>query len=339
MVESFTASVFFPKPDPKKSKLLTCLETKLPVFSQDVSNDGSKSFFACGYEYFCNSLYSRDTMRSVYEVLQYNKPTKIYLDFDQYTHETTKEAFQNDFCNFMNTVMDVLSETFSDLSSCEIPCVILDASNEKKHSRHVIVQVTLRDVATVKEFVEFVLSKCPCKSVDTKVYTRNRSFRLLYSSKLGKSTPLTIMGHEDTSYNPDHVFYTLIQGVVPEHYQGDMKMDDTAKKVRDFFKPQQSRKRKRSGDTFSEHVATDDLPGGLITYINENGGTIRSAKKDGEFISIIVGGTYCPFIKGHHKSNNAYFTLCTKNRIGWWKCADVDCPQINYDKSNLDWVV
>lgn len=278
-------------------------------------------------------------MRNVYEVLQYNKPTKVYLDFDQYTTETTQGEFDKSFGDFMNSLMDLLSETYDNLSNCDIPCVVLDASNEKKYSRHVIVQVTMRDVATVKEFVEYALSKCPCESVDMKVYTRNRSFRLIYSSKMGKSTPLTVLGNDNKQYNPEHVFLCMIQGWTPEHYKGQLQMDDTAREVRDFFKPQQSRKRKRSSDTLSEHVPTDDLPGGLVSYISENGGTIRSAKKDGDFISIIVGGTYCPFIKGYHKSNNAYFTICTKNRIGWWKCADVDCPQINYDKSNLDWVV
>lgn len=339
-METFTASAFFPKHDPKKSKLLSCVETKLPVFSQDLANDGSKSFFACGYEYFCNTLYRRQNMRSVYEVLQYNYPTKIYLDFDQYTTDTSKEAFDAGFNAYMNAVMDTLQETYDDLKDVNIPCVVLDASNDKKFSRHVIVQVTMVDVATVKEFVEYVLAKCPCDSVDMKVYTRNRSFRLLYSSKLGKSTPLSVLGDcTKNEYNPEHVFMTMIQGILPKHYSGSLKMDYTALEVRNFFKPQKSRKRKRSGDTLSEHVPTDDLPGGLVTYINENNGTIRSAKKDGDFISVIVSGTYCPFIKGHHKSNNAYFTICTTNRIGWWKCADIDCPQINYDKSNLDWIV
>jgi len=343
-MDSFKASAFFPKRSATKSKLLACIETNLPVFSQDLSEDGSKTFFCCGYEYFCNVLYKRENMRSVYEVFKFNKPTKIYLDFDKHTSEISKEVFEAGFCAFMNVMVDTLQETYDNLLDMNIPCVTLDASTEKKFSRHVILQVTMVDVSTVKEFVEYVLSKCPCDSVDTTVYTRNRSFRLLYSSKLGKNAPLRILGtvkNAHTEYNADHVFMCMIQGILPTHYLGKLRMDNTAYEVRSFFKPDQSRKRKRSGDFYipSDHVPTDEIPVGIVSYINENSGKIRSAKREGDFLSLIVSGTYCPYIKGYHKHNNAYFTICTISRVGWWKCADTDCPQMNYDKSNLDWAI
>ena len=140
-------------------------------------------------------------------------------------------------------------------------------------------------------------------------------------------------------YNPEHVWLGMIQGITSSHYSGKLKMDESAKNIR-YFKTPSVRKRKRSNgsDSSQEYISNDDLPNGLIEYIKNCGGVIRSAKRDENFISMIVGGMWCPFIKGKHKSNNTYFTLCVKNKTGWWKCSDDDCPKIHYDRINLDWI-
>lgn len=340
MSQLFTATAHFPKYDPLKSKLAACLETKLPVFSKDTSDDGSKTFFACGYEYFCNVMYRREYMRHVYEVLQMDRPTKIYFDFDQKRDDyETEERFLESFNQFMNSAVDALGEHFG-IPVNELVCVVMDASNEKKLSKHVVVQLALESVAAVGECVAWLLTKCACPSLDTGVYTRNRSFRLLYSRKYGdNTTPLLINGI--TTYDPEHVFMSMIQALVPEHYTGgQFKNEPHVLPVRQFRAPTApcfKRSRSRDGLTY---VSNDSIPPGLLSYVNDMGGAVRSASENIEngFMSMIVSGIYCPYSRSVHKSNNTYFTVSKKNMIGWWTCSDPECPKKQFNKSNLDWI-
>ena len=333
-------SPFFPPYDKGKSKLMQCIDTGAPVFSMDTGVHGEKTFFSCGYEYFCSNLYKSNRYRNVYEVLQFGKPTKIYLDFDQSREECTEEKFNESFGAFMEACMGSLGEAFPELNPEEIPCVTLDSSSDTKLSRHAIIQVTLESVLAVKEFVEWVLGRCPCPSVDTSVYSRNRSFRLLYSSKLGKGTPLRVLGRGDAEpYSPTHVFMSMIQAVAPRGYQGVLCSDPGVRIVRTFSSRTNKKRAVRDWDAVAATaVDPEDVPPGVVSYIRDIGAVLRSTRLEGDFMSFIVGGVRCPHIRGMHKNNNAYFTLHNKTLMGWWRCADPDCPRIVYDKINLNYV-
>jgi hypothetical protein len=85
------------------------------------------------------------------------------------------------------------------------------SDNPRKLSKHVIINVFLKDLETVKAFVYRCHDSVPCPSLDLNVYTPFRSFRLLYSSKWGAdpSTALRIEGND--SYDPELLLDTLIQ--------------------------------------------------------------------------------------------------------------------------------
>lgn len=337
-MDQFTASAFFPEWDDNHSKLSQSIQSKLPVFSKDTSETGAKTFFACGYEYFCSKLYRNTKMRNVYEVLQYNKPTKIYLDFDLSTEESDVDEFNNDFEEFMNACVNKLDKIYEDLDAETIECTIMDASTDRKHSKHVVIQVAFGDLLQVKEFVETVLADTPCPAVDVGVYTRNRCFRILHSTKMGKDTPLRLEGHKTEKYDPAVVFKSLIQAIPPPHYKGPFEVFPL--KVRTFIKPSVVRKRYRfMENTSATAVQLDELPKGVTEYIKALGGTIRSAKADTDkpILSLIVSGVQCMHVCREHKSNNQFFGYNRKYMVGWWRCSDDDCPKISCGKVKLGW--
>jgi hypothetical protein len=343
---SFSASAFFPIRVPGETALGQCLGTGLPVFSSDLSRDGAKSFFACGYEYFCKELYARPSWRHVYEVLQYDLPTKIYLDFDANRASCSEDEFDDSFNAFLNACVGALCEYFPDATEDpgDIPVMVLESSSDTKLSRHVVIQFTLESVLAVKDFVETVLETCPCESVDTSVYSRNRSFRLLYSTKKGKDTQLTLLNHPDpTAYNGDEVFSTLIQAIAPRHYLGPLKTAEIARTTHSFTKAPGSRVRSRGAAGLGTNSCRylPDINPRIVVYLEQLGCTPKSARVsgDGVFMSVVVGGGICPFVRRCHRSNNSYFTLNTQTFVGWWRCADSECPDTCFDKSCFRWII
>ena len=104
-MDSFKSAAYFPKFDKNKSKLALCIDKNLPIFSMDLDKSGAKTFFCCGFEYFVNHLYKKNNYRNCYEVLQFNKPSKIYLDFDCLSEDCTRKKFDGDFQDFMNILV------------------------------------------------------------------------------------------------------------------------------------------------------------------------------------------------------------------------------------------
>jgi len=324
-------SLWFPPSNSSKSKLALCLNQNLPVFAQDVNALGAKSFFCCGYSFFVDHFYKKKKEKRIYEVLRFDKPTKLFFDFDQdIIAADTKQSFEQEFDGFLNGTLGVLASTFDDLNIETIPMVVLDASTTKKLSRHVIIDVLFENMSTVKDFVSFLQLSLVCSSLDAKIYTRNRAFRLIYSEKYGKKNPLIRIGDAADSYNAEAVYQSLIQAV---HRPGKALLP-----VRTFTLPQ-SKKRRFCEMGSKSTVNTNELPLNLICYIANLGGIIRTASKDDQFIKLVVGQMFCPFKQDFHKNNNAYFTFHFASRRSWWKCADPCCPQIHYDIETNDWIL
>jgi hypothetical protein len=351
-MDLFTSSAFYPGYCARKSKLGVCLDTLCPVFSRDLGEGGAKTFFACGYELFCTRLYRKPALRNVYEVLQFHKPTKVYFDFDYYltSDEGREQAlvwFELTMFHFLDHVKALLAERFG-LLPTEIKLYILDASSMSKLSSHVIVDIVLANVPAVKAFFDHALSTFPDEAairriVDPLVYTRNRSFRLIYSTKMGKANPLLLRGAREDAYNPQHVFDTLIQAVVPRHYAGPLASEPHV--VRAFVSDTPNKRRRVNENEIpnASHVDLDeeDCPvgAGLKSYLSDLGGIVRSASQNGPFLSLIVSGTVCPWVGKLHKNNNAFYTVNTKTWVGWFKCSDGDCPRAHYLKSSLHWAL
>ena len=338
MVEDvFKSTIFYPRPRSDdatgKSPQYQCIETGLPVFARDVGSSAKKAYMGCGYEHFCFQYYAKDSDRTrhTYELLQELKPTKIYCDFD---HENTADVddFQQSSERFIKAILKTLPERCKMLEGVDIPFYILEASTNKKLSRHVIFECFLENIPTVKSFIEFVLSSCPCPYLDTKVYTRNRVFRILYSYKYGKSRDSALTVSNDQTYNPFHVFKTMIQARITPHYSGPFGVI-VGELNSNVYRVNLAMRATGGVNGYSGHYATN-APPGLSDFISEFGekgpnnhvgGVLLSVKENDNFITCIVGGLRCPWVGRVHKSNNTYFTICKSTMKGWFQCSDSDC--------------
>ena len=334
--DPFKSTIFYPRsrndPSVGASPMNQCIDTGLPVFARDIGPSAKKAYMACGFEHFCFQYYTKDNDRTrhTYELLQENKPTKIYCDFD---HENIADAddFKQSSEAFVKAVLKILPERCKMLEGVDIPFYILEASTDKKLSRHVIFECYLDNIPTVKSFIDFVLSSSPCPYLDTKVYTRNRLFRILYSYKYGKPRESALKVCDNTTYEPYHVFKTMIQARITPHYHGPFSAieNDLCKNVYRVNLATSS----SGANGYNGHYAVN-IPPGLDNFISEFGekgpgnnigGVLLSCKENEKFITAIVGGLKCPWVGRVHKSNNQYFTICKRTLVGWFNCSDSDC--------------
>lgn len=339
-VDQFKSSAFFPKPKGacETSAMTQCIESGLPVFARDTGKGALKGYFACGYEHFCYNLYKngKERYRHIYELLQMDKPTKIYLDFD-HSVVSDKEKFRASTNKFIKHVYSLLREKLGR----EVPFYVLDASTDVKLSLHVIFECFLADIPTVKNFVQYAIDECPCDYWDDAVYTRNRLFRLLYSRKFGKSpeSALRVNGTSiDALYDPLMVFKTMIQAMLPAHYFGPfVSIKNELASCVSFVKLTTN-----GGESYTNGYSgatCRNLPSGFSSFIETmGGGTVLTTKENDNFITCIVGGKCCPWKQAPHKNNNQYFTMCKSNMNGYFECADTDCPKTPYDKVDVSFL-
>lgn len=332
-------TAFFPSHVEGMSKLVQCVHSELPVFSRDCGEGGEKSFFSCGYVHFVDTVYRKPYNRHIYEVLQWEKPTKLYFDFDKYVDESTSRAH---FEELVQRFVEHCIKDIMDRFSYDVPpgVTTMDASTDKKLSKHVVFQFYLTDIPTVKAYYDYLVGSFSFSNpddssiIDDGVYTRNRSFRLVYSSKFGKKNSLLIDGK--TEYCPSDVMTSMIQARAEPHYRGPYGKLVSGQIHHFNQRGAVSRKRTRAGNT-SQYVPPSELPDGVVDYINSLGGVLRGGQREDNFLSFIVGGMHCPWVQRVHKSNNTFFTINTRSGMTWFRCSDTDCPNMHYSRLSLKW--
>lgn len=314
-----------------------CINSGLPVFSVDLDVKGTKKFIACGYQYFCESLYNKAANKHHYELLQYDKPTKIYMDFDDSEGDPT---FWDQVYKFVAVLLQLIENKYN---VSNVPVYILDGTSSTKQSTHVIVEFFLSNISMVKDMISVVALSQKCDFIDMSVYSRNRSFRLLYSKKFGKddSSVLRVKGEEDSPYDPALVFRTMIQAFVPPHYTGVEKswVQDLCRTVYAFYPPKDIQKLLgENGGSKYNYSMLSSAPQFLDDFVRQLGGSILSLRESDICISGIVGGIKCPWKGEEHKNNNQYMTVMKKNLHGWFECADPDCPGAPYYEFDGRWM-
>jgi hypothetical protein len=331
----FKSTTFFPKAKENElsmTKQQQCIHSGMPVFAKDIMDGGKKSYFACGYEHFCNVMYRNPNLRHVYELLQYDKPSKIYVDFD--CSDVSKQAqFHDEMNKYCGKMLELIGE--------DVPVYVLDATTDKKLSCHIIFECFVDSVPEVQNIVEHVLSLSPCEYLDRGVYTRNRVFRLLYSYKLGKDRSSALRIHGTTindPYNPEHVFRTMIQAMVNPHFKDGCfsNLKNLCKNVRQINYSTKGSGKKYYGSGYS--TSRCNLPPLFVKYIQDHGGVMLSARENDNFISCIVAGKKCPWTDKPHRNNNQFFTMCKNNLMGFWTCSDPECDNIHYEETDMAFI-
>lgn len=344
-MDRFKSSTFYPDHE-SESKMMDCIQSDIPVFTEDLfENKGHKRFFACGYEHFITNVYKTKYGKStkskppcLYEMLQYDLPTKIYFDFDQ---PAEKGDCSELVIEFLYHVRKEVEKAFK-VENVEM--IVLDSCSDRKYSFHVIVQIFLENVPMVRSFVANAMDSFDNTDIynilDTTVYSRNRSFRLIYSSKLGRTNKLINKSKEEDEryeYNEKDIILSLIQNKLPDHYTGELLpfMSEEYINANRIVHSMNGNVSIKSSD--ETQLSKDDLPEKMINFLELNGGVLKTTKISGDFLSCIIGKTKCPFIKGFHKHNNQFFTFNRKTFTGWFSCPDDTCPDIVYKKQSFAW--
>lgn len=324
MASYFERGTFFPDPTSDVKPYNQCLDysanMKLPMFARDLSGNGSKTFICCGYNEFVKTYYKKQKTKNMYEIVLENRPCRIFLDFDE--KDTSK---REDFDHQCDSFIQFMIKThFSDLKDVSVHTMV--ANTNKKCSRHVVIDIFLTDFVAVKNLVEHCLEKSPCPYVDRLIYTKNRSFRLLYSKKFGADDKSTLRDITDLSdsYDPSLLLKTMIQAFDPNKHK--------------VIEIEISRKRAREGENNNTYKrCTASTPHGLHTFVSKyNGATITSSGVevcDG-LVRWKINGMVCPNIGRVHSHNHTYMYIVKKSGFGYFQCADAECKQYRF--SNFD---
>ena len=133
---------------------------------------------------------------NLYEVLQYNKPIKPFLDVDLYLDENNNDIDENLLLKY---VIDEYKKIFFDCFKTKInikDVVVLCGTTKKKISFHIIINngCYFLNNAQQKEFIKYIHfknivleNKVELKNIlDLNVYSRNKKFILANQSKVLK---------------------------------------------------------------------------------------------------------------------------------------------------------
>ena len=183
----------------------------LLVFSYEINYGGVRRFMSSSAKEFW-SFYKdmAENKRFHYEVIVKSKPCKLYFDLEYFLKYNTAVNGHQMTLDFIDFVNRKLREVFSkDVSKEDV--VILESSSDAKFSIHLIYKKVIfsnndqmgqfvKKILSCEKFSVFNKSGESISFVDQNVYTSNRNFRLIFSSKLGKCRPLQI-SKIDLSYS------------------------------------------------------------------------------------------------------------------------------------------
>ncbi|GBG33548.1 Hypothetical Protein FCC1311_097712 [Hondaea fermentalgiana] len=170
--------------------------------AEDINASGAKRYTSLSLPRYMESV--EQTVRSkrpLYhnEILREGNPVRVYLDVERASAVATTEEATRAFMLEAETDFKALMPIFTDFIKTKLPPdselaapVILEGSRCNKFSRHVILHVKVANTKAARELVvnQFLphLEKLrgwtrERSMIDTKVYTKNRCFRLMHSSK------------------------------------------------------------------------------------------------------------------------------------------------------------
>lgn len=332
-----------------------------------------------------DALVSQAMPYHVYEVLRSDRPCWLYFDLEYPVEFNTlldpkslMRAFYsilNSFCS-VNFALEVDPDSIFELNS----------TTSAKFSKHVIIKslkppqakgcddVSPRALAFrsnteagvfVSRFLEHALglkedpaspatllfvrtgaSGKEAPFVDTSVYSRNRCFRVMFSSKMGKRHPLLPAWEVPAGRAPAELLLGSLASFVPE---GTPLFDDPLV-ARGAPRPSGtwsgSRRRPAGARAAGGFRAVSGAHGGLAEFLvrfwdaqrrSRGGGPPAGDARrtfarspwisgDGRFLAFTLQNNRFCFCKGaSHKSNGVYLVVDCASRTFYQKCHDIDC--------------
>eukprot|EP00466_Bigelowiella_natans_P006508 jgi/Bigna1/135211/aug1.28_g9919 len=330
------------------------------VFAVECAKGGIRKYIAATYEDFWAKYCMMQRIERpcrLYFDLEFDKSLNRDLDGNRLV-ETLKRLVKE--ASFVAELMREHQITLNDDGILD-----LDSSTEDKFSRHLICHMgavfldnrhmgafvkrlvgNIRDKKQTDETVAELFVNTSHKSkddgerreifIDEGVYTRNRCFRMLFSTKLMKKRFLRLSEMNSFRIRPGKSATTnsLLDGG---------KVHDAADQPLPTAKPMiQARDENASSGNSSSSSSRCSLPASTTTTmttttktddkaapkpVSENAGNEKTMI-DGKKVTIcygIGGSRYCSNIGREHKSNGIYFVATLPDGIVYQKCHDPDC--------------
>ncbi|KRZ22379.1 Coiled-coil domain-containing protein -like protein [Trichinella pseudospiralis] len=268
--------------------------------------------------------------RHCYEVIREATHCRLYFDLEFYFNSNPNH--NGEHC------VQIIYESFG--IECAYSCIVdLDASTEKKFSRHLIL---------------FVINDDGQETLicDLGVYTRNRNFRLFLSSKMNQKNPLKLAKACQ--------FYTA-RGIEPSE---QVVFFDSLIEVLD---EKEANVLTCTGDIFAhfekhvtQHAEKSTLKnqGGILEGCNERSpfpqvdfffedylqrqnpaAAVRSwiYFKNCQQLLLAVNRQfrYCHRIGREHRRNHIIYMVDLKRAVFYQKCFDPDCQAVNYRSNDF----
>ncbi|KAG0605264.1 hypothetical protein M758_9G044200 [Ceratodon purpureus] len=336
----------------------------LAVFQYQDHLSGQRRFLTTTYNEFWRRYNKmRSGWKHHYEIIRQGRPCHLYFDLEFNTlanAEANGEAM-------VDTLLTITSRTLLDIFSLHYDpswTVELDSSTAEKFSRHLVIHIpgaAFKDNSHAGAFVGEICKRCNDLRdtddevgklfvlqgesraaheaklfVDVAVYTRNRAFRLPYSSKAGKTSLLLPTSRFGSSKLSEREVFTnslickvkeecqqLLTFSTENPCQGGIVAFDTCR----------ADPVGQSGEGLSSNYGKSPFPSlevfiEAIARIGDVQGKIRSwyhFADHGVVVYNISGNRFCENIGRPHKSNNVFYVVDFRTAGYYQKCHDPDC--------------
>ncbi|KAM0880001.1 hypothetical protein ACQ4PT_033872 [Festuca glaucescens] len=359
------------------------------IFSYQDHFSGQRRFLVSTYEEFWRRYNNMDPqIRHHYEVIQEGSPCHIYFDLE-FNAKINQERDADEMVDILVAVtFSALHDKYS-IEGQEEWIIELDSSNEEKFSRHLIIRIpktAFKDNSHVGAFVSEICSRIAAQRaanpkldklhiskdsscaepvdqlfVDTAVYSRNRCFRLAFSSKSGKKSFLMATGRfKCKNMNDKELFMESLICRLDDDCDKLLicKLDLDCKKMLHFHSEASVPRIQRRNcpdaiNTYRSNFPQEYTYGrspfpaldGFIESIASFGsvsGKIRCWYWFSEYGLIVYSmsrSRYCEHIGREHKSNHVMYIVDCQRAAYYQKCYDPDCQGYRSPLRAVPWDV
>ena len=317
---------------------------KEPGLRKFLVSSSKKDFY---YEYM--EMNHQD--RHFYEMIRESYPCCLYFDLEFCINSNPSIDGDQMLNHFKITIMDKLCKDFS-LDRDQVKVIDLVSTTETKFSHHLIFRIngwmfennaecgifasTLLD-ETGNEFLVVNKQQEPVSLVDLSVYSKNRNFRLVLSSKIGKNA---VFSFANMSKNSRISLEMFLESLVCYKPSQNCRLLSCRLKSNRTSQHQASGPKKQPyfNTTKSSLIQSEspypDLERYLIRIIESKAQSSSSTPRISSYIHYkesqvvvycILGGRYCERINREHSSNGQFYVADLIKMHFIQKCFDPEC--------------
>lgn len=335
---------------------MTSKDLALFSFEWSSKDPGLRKFLVSGSRKDFYYEYLEISERHFYEVIRVGKPCNLYFDLEYSKSKdcNTHLADNNDargyemLARFKQAVLEKLSNDYN-LVPAEIKTIDMTSSSSTKFSHHLLFRIEGFMFANSQEcglFAKELLDSCGAHfQVDNKkageitnfcdmsVYSKNRNFRILLSSKIGKDAVLKYV-EKDKDRGNNVTLQAFLESLVC-YFDGTprllplKRLQGNQESVSSFSS--HSTSLKKSYPRAIVDCPYPEIELSLLSLIAEKTGTTPRIssfieyKESNMILYSIAGSRYCDNVKREHVSNGQFYIVDLNKGTSVQKCFDPDC--------------